>query len=52
LITATPLAGLSVPAFSAYRNVAVFDFYNVLTTNGGNPDLNDHPKSRSSRRCC
>ena len=24
-----------------YRNVAVFDFYNVLTTNGGNPDRND-----------
>jgi hypothetical protein len=24
-----------------YRNVAVFDFYNVLTTNGGNSDLND-----------
>jgi hypothetical protein len=22
-------------------NVAVFDFYNVLTTNGGNPDTND-----------
>ena len=24
-----------------YNNVAVFDFYNVLTTNGGNPDTND-----------
>ena len=24
-----------------YRNVAVFDFYNVLTTNGGDPDTND-----------
>ncbi|HAO22956.1 MAG TPA: hypothetical protein DCQ37_22400 [Desulfobacteraceae bacterium] len=24
-----------------YRNVAVFDFYNVLTSNGGNPDTND-----------
>lgn len=24
-----------------YNNVAVFDFYNVLTTNGGNPDKND-----------
>lgn len=24
-----------------YRNVAVFDFYNVLTTNGGNPNTND-----------
>jgi hypothetical protein len=24
-----------------YRNVAVFDFYNVLTTNGGTPDIND-----------
>ena len=24
-----------------YRNVFVFDFYNVLTTNGGNPDKND-----------
>jgi len=23
------------------RNVAVFDFYNVLTTNGGGPDTND-----------
>jgi hypothetical protein len=23
------------------KNVAVFDFYNVLTTNGGNPDTND-----------
>ena len=25
----------------AYHNVAVFDFYNVLTTNGGDPDTND-----------
>jgi len=25
----------------AYRNVFVFDFYNVLTTNGGNPNTND-----------
>ncbi len=25
----------------AYRNVAVFDFYNVLTSNGGNADTND-----------
>ncbi len=24
-----------------YNNVAVFDLYNVLTSNGGNPDLND-----------
>ena len=24
-----------------YQNVAVFDFYNVLTTNGGNANLND-----------
>lgn len=24
-----------------YRNVAVFDFFNVLTTNGGSPDIND-----------
>jgi len=24
-----------------YANVAVFDFYNVLTSNGGNPDIND-----------
>ncbi len=24
-----------------YRNVAVFDLYNVLTTNGGDPDTND-----------
>jgi len=24
-----------------YRNVFVFDFYNVLTTNGGNSDIND-----------
>ena len=24
-----------------YNNVAVFDFYNVLTTNGGDPDTND-----------
>jgi len=24
-----------------YRNVAVFDFYNVLTTNGGSPGVND-----------
>lgn len=25
-----------------YRNVAVFDLYNVLTTNGGDPDTNDY----------
>lgn len=25
----------------AYNNVAVFDFYNVLTSNGGDPDTND-----------
>jgi hypothetical protein len=25
-----------------YHNVAVFDFYNVLTTNGGNADTNDY----------
>jgi len=25
----------------SYKNVAVFDFYNVLTTNGGNADTND-----------
>ena len=25
----------------AYKNVFVFDFYNVLTTNGGNPNTND-----------
>jgi len=25
----------------AYHNVAVFDFYNVLTSNGGDPDTND-----------
>jgi hypothetical protein len=24
-----------------YKNVAVFDFYNVLTSNGGNADTND-----------
>lgn len=24
-----------------YHNVAVFDFYNILTTNGGNPNTND-----------
>jgi hypothetical protein len=24
-----------------YKNVAVFDFYNVLTTNGGSPSVND-----------
>lgn len=24
-----------------YRNVAVFDYYNVLTSNGGNPNTND-----------
>ena len=24
-----------------YKNVAVFDFYNVLTSNGGSPDIND-----------
>lgn len=24
-----------------YKNVAVFDFYNVLTTNGGSPKVND-----------
>ncbi|WIA14722.1 hypothetical protein OEZ85_003212 [Tetradesmus obliquus] len=24
-----------------YKNVAVFDFYNVLTTNGGDPSIND-----------
>ena len=24
-----------------YKNVFVFDFYNVLTTNGGNPNVND-----------
>ncbi len=24
-----------------YKNVAVFDFYNVLTTNGGNQNIND-----------
>ncbi len=24
-----------------FRNVAVFDFYNVLTSNGGNPNIND-----------
>ncbi len=24
-----------------YKNVAVFDFYNVLTSNGGDPDTND-----------
>jgi hypothetical protein len=26
----------------AYHNVAVFDFYNVLTTNGGDADTNDY----------
>jgi len=25
-----------------YHNVAVFDFFNVLTTNGGDPDTNDY----------
>lgn len=25
----------------SYNNVAVFDFYNVLTTNGGSPEIND-----------
>jgi hypothetical protein len=24
-----------------YHNVAVFDFYNIMTTNGGDPDTND-----------
>lgn len=28
-----------------YRNVAVFDFYNVLTTNGGNSSTNDLNRS-------
>jgi hypothetical protein len=28
-----------------YRNVAVFDFYNVLTTNGSDPDTNDYGRS-------
>lgn len=28
-----------------YHNVAVFDFYNTLTTNGGNPNLNDLGKA-------
>ena len=26
----------------AYSNVVVFDFYNVLTSNGGDPDTNDY----------
>jgi hypothetical protein len=25
----------------SHKNVAVFDFYNVLTSNGGSPDIND-----------
>jgi hypothetical protein len=29
----------------SYRNVAVFDFYNVLTTNGGSPTVNDFNSS-------
>lgn len=29
----------------SYHNVAVFDFYNVLTTNGGHPDTNDYGAS-------
>ncbi|WAC05156.1 MAG: hypothetical protein OS112_00595 [Methanoregula sp.] len=28
-----------------YKNVAVFDFYNVLTSNGGNRDVNDAGKA-------
>ncbi len=28
-----------------HNNVAVFDFYNVLTSNGGNPHLNDFGKT-------
>lgn len=28
-----------------YKNVAVFDFYNVLTTNGGSPEVSDSGKS-------
>jgi hypothetical protein len=30
------------------RNVAVFDFFNVLTSNGGNPDRNDAESSRGN----
>lgn len=55
-ITASPLSDASMPdnarAFNEwlvndwlksypYKNVAVFDFYNILTTNGGNPNIND-----------
>lgn len=28
-----------------YQNVAVFDFYNVLTSNGGSPEISDSGKS-------
>ncbi|MBI5870143.1 MAG: hypothetical protein HZB44_04185 [Actinobacteria bacterium] len=28
-----------------YQNVAVFDFYNVLTSNGGSPEVNDSGRS-------
>lgn len=31
-----------------YRNVFVFDFYNVLTTNGGSPDVNDLGKAKGN----
>lgn len=30
------------------NNVAVFDFYNVLTSNGGNPNKNDRGKNRGN----
>jgi hypothetical protein len=56
VITAPPLSAPDYPANARafndwlvnewladypYRNVAVFDFYNVLTTNGGNANTND-----------
>lgn len=31
-----------------YRNVAVFDFYNVLTSNGGSPQVNDLGRDEGS----
>jgi len=52
LIDGTPEQGVNARAFNTWLvndwladypdlNVAVFDFYNVLTTNGGDPNTND-----------
>ncbi len=56
VITAPPMTSLREPSTNRafnnwlvndwlrgypYKNVFVFDFYNVLTTNGGSPDIND-----------